>query len=187
MPLKPQLVPVPVLPPLLRRVATLGGAPLDRVIRHLCRVAARVARRYRLPDPAELVQIGLLAACELAPRFDPRRGASFLTFIHARAEGAMIDAWRRERCRGEVHLDDLELQTPSVEEELILAEECARLNHALASLGCPHLSAREREILDAVVAHDGSIARASRAIGVPYKTAYARWTKVASTLRNRVA
>ncbi len=170
-----------------RRIPQLAGYPLARLRAELRGLARRVARRHGPADLEDLVQIGLLTACEVAPRFDPSRGASFLTFVYRRAEGAMIDACRRDRDASGLDIDDLDLGGPSLEDELLHEEQRRRRADALAAVDLRELTEVERQIVEAVVANDGSVAKAGRAVGVCYKTAYARWTKAVTGIRRRVA
>jgi RNA polymerase sigma factor for flagellar operon FliA len=62
------------------------------------RLARTIARTHD-GDAEDLFQIGMEIACQLAPRFDFTAGATFGTFIYARARGAMLDACSGERQR----------------------------------------------------------------------------------------
>lgn len=73
--------------------AYLREGLFDRYRRFACSLARRHARRNGLrPDVVEdLEQFGYRGLLEAIDRFDPARGASFLTFASARIAGSIID------------------------------------------------------------------------------------------------
>lgn len=59
-------------------------------------LAGAVARSYRSNDVEDLFQVGMEAVTRLFESYDPSRGATYLTFVYNRANGAMIDHLRKE-------------------------------------------------------------------------------------------
>jgi DNA-directed RNA polymerase specialized sigma subunit len=169
----PQLLPSP----------HLVSSYVVELIPQIRSTAERTARRYGHPDPSELLSVGLLAACELAPRFDPSRGASFAAFIRLRVEGSMIEVCRESRRWVPFDPSEHDCATPSAEEEYSLAEERERDAQALASLHQLELSERDRRFVGVVVAQQGSVAAASRVVGIAYQTAYSLWRRIAAKAR----
>jgi hypothetical protein len=163
--------------------AYLAGSRVVELIPQLRSTAGRIARRYGHRDEPELLSIGLLAACELAYRFDPSRGAPFATFIRLRVEGAMIEACRKPRLWVPLDPTEHDRPVPSVEEAYLFATERHREDRALTVLHRLELCERERRFVEAMVAHQGSVAGASRASGVPYQTGYSMWRRIAAKVR----
>lgn len=58
----------------------------------IAKVAASIARSYRLDNADDLAQLAMVKAIELAPDYDPKRGASFDTFIFRTARRVMLEA-----------------------------------------------------------------------------------------------
>lgn len=74
------------------------------------RVGSQVSGRYLQVGRDEEVSVGLLALNEAIDRFDPSRGASFLTFAEMVMKRRLIDHYRRQRGQSEIPLSDLESQ-----------------------------------------------------------------------------
>lgn len=85
----------------LRRCGVLGG---DGVVDLLTKHAPMVRRlagqlKARLPahiDRNDLMQVGMIALWQAAPKFDSAHGASFEAYISCRVRGAMLDELRRQ-------------------------------------------------------------------------------------------
>ncbi len=71
-------------------------ALLANVDKPLRKIARTIAKAHRA-DIDDLHQIALETALNLAPLYEPDRHATFLSFVHPRARGAMIDHALRER------------------------------------------------------------------------------------------
>lgn len=82
-------------------------------------LANRLSIIYGRPstmDVEDLVQIGVLAALEALPRFDPTIGTRFQVFVFCRIRGAMLDAMCKELKAPRVGLSRcIEGVTPSTE------------------------------------------------------------------------
>lgn len=74
------------------------------------RVGAQVSGRYLRVGQDEEISVGLLALNEAVDRFDPDRGASFLTFAEMVIRRRLIDYYRRQKGLPEVPLSDLETE-----------------------------------------------------------------------------
>ena len=61
-------------------------------------LAGRIARAYFVPgEQDDLVGEGMLALLEARDRYDPSRGAEFVTFAWPRVRGRMLDHLHRQR------------------------------------------------------------------------------------------
>lgn len=72
------------------------------------RVGSQVSGRYLQVGRDEEVSIGLLALNEAVDRFDPVRGASFISFAEMVIKRRLIDYYRRQKGRAEIPLSELE-------------------------------------------------------------------------------
>ncbi len=72
------------------------------------RVGSQVSGRYLQVGRDEEVSVGLLALNEAIDRFDPSRGASFITFSEMVIKRRLIDFYRRQKGQGEIPLSELE-------------------------------------------------------------------------------
>ncbi|MDB4896632.1 MAG: polymerase sigma factor [Firmicutes bacterium] len=74
------------------------------------RVGSQVSGRYLQIGRDEEVSVGLLALNEAIDRFDPVRGASFISFAEMVIKRRLIDYYRRHKGRGEIPLSELETE-----------------------------------------------------------------------------
>lgn len=74
------------------------------------RVGSQVAGRYLQVGRDEEVSVGLLALNEAIDRFDPDRGASFISFAEIVIKRRLIDYYRRLKGRAEIPLSELETE-----------------------------------------------------------------------------
>lgn len=74
------------------------------------RVGSQVAGRYLQVGRDEEVSVGLLALNEAIDRFDPERGASFISFAEIVIKRRLIDYYRRLKGRAEIPLSELETE-----------------------------------------------------------------------------
>lgn len=74
------------------------------------RVGAQVSGRYLRVGQDEEVSVGLMALNEAVDRYDPDRGASFLSFAEMVIRRRLIDYYRRQKGLPEVPLSDLETE-----------------------------------------------------------------------------
>lgn len=86
----------------------------DELIRRytplVLRVGAQVTGRYLQVGRDDEVSIGLMALNEAIDRYDPTRGAAFVTFSEVVIRRRLIDHVRREGRRNEVPLSELETE-----------------------------------------------------------------------------
>lgn len=74
------------------------------------RVGSQVSGRYLQVGRDEEVSVGLLALNEAIDRFDPDRGASFISFAEIVIKRRLIDYYRRQKGQGEIPLSELETE-----------------------------------------------------------------------------
>lgn len=72
------------------------------------RVGAQVSGRYLRVGQDEEVSVGLLALNEAVDRYDPARGAGFVSFAEMVVRRRLIDYYRRQKGRPEVPLSELQ-------------------------------------------------------------------------------
>jgi RNA polymerase sigma factor len=72
------------------------------------RVGSQVSGRYLQVGRDEEVSVGLLALNEAVDRFDPERGASFISFAEMVIKRRLIDFYRRQKGKVEIPLSELE-------------------------------------------------------------------------------
>lgn len=72
------------------------------------RVGSQVSGRYLQVGRDEEVSVGLMALNEAIDRFDPERGASFISFAEMVIKRRLIDYYRRQKGRAEIPLSELE-------------------------------------------------------------------------------
>lgn len=72
------------------------------------RVGSQVSGRYLQVGRDEEVSVGLLALNEAIDRFDPGRGASFISFAEMVIKRRLIDHYRRQKGQTEIPLSELE-------------------------------------------------------------------------------
>lgn len=74
----------------------------------ILRIGAQVSGRYLQVGRDEEVSVGMLALNEAIDRYDPVRGASFLSFAEMVIKRRLIDYYRRSKHGKEIPLSDLE-------------------------------------------------------------------------------
>lgn len=74
------------------------------------RVGSQISGRYLQVGRDEEVSIGLIALNEAIDRFDPTRGASFISFAEMVIKRRLIDHFRRQKGRGEIPFSELETE-----------------------------------------------------------------------------
>lgn len=112
-------------------VASLGGGPSapatdsliaaaragepgarDELIRKytalVLKVGAQVSGRYLRMGQDEEISVGMMAINEAIDRYDPERGASFLTFAEMVVRRRLLDYYRRQRRAREIPLSELQ-------------------------------------------------------------------------------
>jgi len=72
------------------------------------RVGSQVSGRYLQVGRDEEVSVGLLALNEAIDRFEPARGASFITFAELVMKRRLIDYYRRQRGQSEIPLSQFD-------------------------------------------------------------------------------
>ncbi|MFZ5825579.1 MAG: RNA polymerase sigma factor SigI [Bacillota bacterium] len=105
-----------------------GGSPLDTLLEParmgdkqaredlirkytplVLRVGSQVSGRYLTVGRDEEVSVGLIALNEAIDRFDPQRGASFISFAELVIKRRLVDYYRRQK-QSEIPLSDLEIE-----------------------------------------------------------------------------
>lgn len=158
------------------------------------RVGSQISGHYLEVGRDEEVSVGLIALNEAIDRFDPSRGASFVSFAEVVIKRRLIDFYRRQKGQMEIPLSELEtedgegnpLQTAEYQAAVAhyaLAQESAerrleiqRYSVRLAEFGIrfqdlvtaspKHRDARERALEVArVVAEDPDLARHLQSTG----------------------
>ncbi len=108
---------------------TGGKSPLDRLLEParqgdkqaredlirqytplVLRVGSQVSGRYLTVGRDEEVSIGLIALNEAVDRYDPARGASFISFAELVIKRRLVDYYRRQKGQSEIPLSELESQ-----------------------------------------------------------------------------
>lgn len=74
------------------------------------RVGSQVSGRYLTVGRDEEVSVGLIALNEAIDRFDPGRGASFVSFAELVIKRRLVDYYRRQKGQSEIPVSDLETQ-----------------------------------------------------------------------------
>ncbi|MFO7172686.1 MAG: RNA polymerase sigma factor SigI [Bacillota bacterium] len=72
------------------------------------KVGAQVSGRYLRVGQDEEISVGMLAINEAIDRYDPERGASFLTFAEMVIRRRLMDYYRRQRGGREIPLSELQ-------------------------------------------------------------------------------
>lgn len=73
------------------------------------RVGSQVSGRYLNVGRDEEVSVGLMALNEAIDRFDPERGASFITFAELVIKRRLVDHYRRQKGQAEIPLSEFEV------------------------------------------------------------------------------
>lgn len=106
-----------------------GGSPLDRLLEParggdkqaredlirtytplVLRVGSQVSGRYLTVGRDEEVSVGLIALNEAIDRYDPGRGASFISFAELVIKRRLVDYYRRQKGQLEIPLSELETE-----------------------------------------------------------------------------
>ncbi|MFZ5816276.1 MAG: RNA polymerase sigma factor SigI [Bacillota bacterium] len=74
------------------------------------RVGSQVSGRYLTVGRDDEVSIGLIALNEAIDRFDPDRGASFVSFAELVIKRRLVDHYRRQKGQSEIPLSELETE-----------------------------------------------------------------------------
>lgn len=74
------------------------------------RVGSQASGRYLTVGRDEEVSVGLLALNEAIDRFDPSRGASFISFAELVIKRRLVDYYRRQKGQSEIPLSELETE-----------------------------------------------------------------------------
>lgn len=74
------------------------------------RVGSQISGRYLVVGRDEEVSVGLMALNEAIDRFDPNRGASFISFAELVIKRRLVDHYRRQKGQSEIPLSELELE-----------------------------------------------------------------------------
>lgn len=96
------------------------------------RVGSQVSGRYLTVGRDEEISVGLLALNEAIDRFDPSRGASFISFAELVIKRRLVDHYRRQRGQSEIPMS--ELATEDDEGNLMLTVEHQQAMEAHARL-----------------------------------------------------
>lgn len=133
-------------------------------------LARSVARRGTRSDVDDLHQLAMEHALRLLPKYQPDRGATFLTFVFLRVRYVMKESLRAAKRDSAMAFSEHDAEPESPEERLSMEEEQAltrrRLDQALLRLDDTAIA-----LLRACFWEDQSLAEAARRLGLSYSDA----------------